>query len=169
MSEPFEVPEPTATLVFDEGVYVGVEVQVRLRLAPTWYYAIRDVMDRRVADDTTQAQMIDLTHEASAIFARLGLISWNVVDPLTHEPLPATVEGLDQLDIRTSGAFISTWMAWLGKAPFPLPVTPLEPTALPTELNRKQRRSTAGGRTAAGSRPKSTRSRTSSRSSESAA
>ncbi len=165
----FLVPEPVVTLTLTEDPYKGAEVRTRVRLSPRLYHGIKDVMERRTAVDTTLDQMVDLTHEASVIFAASGLISWNLVDPATSEPLPPTIEGLDELDIRVSGRIISTWVAWLGKAPLPLPETSSEPTVLPTRRSRKPRSSTAGGPTAAASRPKSTRSRTSSPSSVSAA
>lgn len=160
----FRVPEAVATLIFDQPPLTGARVEARLRLSPTQYHTIKDVMERRFAPETTIDQMVDLSHEAAVLFAP-ALISWNLVDPVTGEPVPATLAGLDTLDIRITGPMIATWIGWLGRAPLPLPETSPEPTALPTGRNRKQRRSTAGGQTAGGSRPKSTRSRTSSPSS----
>lgn len=168
MTEGFLVPEPVATLVLDVPPYVGAEIVASLTLSPANYFATMDLLDRISDEDSTRDGMMQASREIGALFADRGLKSWNLRDPRTGEPLPPTGEGVASLDIRVLSAIVSTWVAWLGRVPLPLPETSPEPTALPTRPNSARRSSTAGRSTGASGR-KTSKTRTSPSSSVSAA
>lgn len=163
----FLVPEPRATLVLDDGEMAGAEIEARLTLSPSLYFAGMDLLGRLSGAGTTKAGMMAVAREVAAFFAAHGLISWNLRDPRTGDSIPATADGAMTLDIRVLSSIFSTWIQWLGNVPLPLPATSPEPMAHPTRLNRRQRRSTAGRSTAATSQKRS-RDRTSRSSSASA-
>ncbi len=150
-----ELPEPTATLVIDEGPYKGVEFDARLSLSPGPYFGARQWIEAGVAassqESVTVTELLDPYRELAGIFAEYGLVKWNI--DRRGEPIPANLEGLLTLDARLLLQMVRLWLRSVGTVPIPLPgASPrgAEPTA---RQAGKRTASTASGPTGA-SRPR---------------
>jgi hypothetical protein len=123
----FREKETVYALTF-EGDFEGLVVKVTdattgqqqeieraaARLAPLMTKRPQDITPEEVADGVgTSAGMVDAFLE--------HLVEWNVEDPVSGEPIPATREGLARVSSRLGKHIITTWWDFVsGEIPAPL-------------------------------------------------
>ena len=106
-----KLPERTATFVFEDGDYNGIEVKVRLSVPMGLYLDIQDMI---VAEKPI---------ESYKVFADAALVEWNLDDD--QGEIPANGEGMMRIEPRLATEIITRWTEAAASAPGPLP----EPSA----------------------------------------
>jgi hypothetical protein len=100
----YRLPERTAILELTDTAFAGAEIKVRASVPLRMVKSMKN---------------LDLDAALSA-FAEYGLISWNLADA-EGKPLPATVDGINELDPGILRAIIEGWaQAISGEVPLPL-------------------------------------------------
>lgn len=109
---------PTYHLVFADEEYAGLEVKVRSGSVKT-YRAIASLAGHEFSDPPSPE---DLARQAALDEAFVSvLVSWNVEDD-DGQPVPATLAGLESLDLPFVLAIVLAWMeAVAGGVGGPLP------------------------------------------------
>lgn len=120
----------TALLKF-EGEYEGAEVRCRLTVPTEMFLMLQRLVASKDADQI---------NEAFSMFGDDVLIDWNVEDPVTGEPYPATGAGFKHVSPKFAGQIIRVWMEEVAGVSAPLAApsgngamseAELEMTALP--------------------------------------
>ena len=106
----FKLPIRTARLVFD-GDYQGLEVKVRLNIPLKTYLAIQDLL--------AENKLLELIQE----FARSALLEWNV-EAIDGKILPATPEGMLEVDPAMAARIVQEWQAAIVNPPAPFVAPP---------------------------------------------
>ena len=113
--KPFRLPEKIVTLVFEDGPYQGLEVEVSLTAPQSlfWFLASLDDDEERTVD-----QVRDL------MLAFGGQVrGWNLTD--ASGPVPATPQAFaDRLDQATALTLIGRWAEAVKSPPAPLSPRP---------------------------------------------
>ncbi len=140
----YTVPEATATLVLDKPPYAGAEIECRLSLSPAVYFGVKHWLGQAV--EGGEATMV-AAREIGTLFNEYGLNSWNLVDPKTHKPKPATLDGVLSLDVTLIMSIAATWVSSIGTVPVPLPEASTTGSPKTPRRTAKRSSSTASGPT----------------------
>ena len=108
--KPFRLPERIVTLFFEDGPYVGLELDVRLRapMSVFWQFAGASEIDE-------PNEVRDLCLQ----FADSVLVGWNLED--RNGPVPCTPEAFaDRLDQVTQAQIMARWVSAVSAVPAPL-------------------------------------------------
>jgi hypothetical protein len=130
----YELKPRTATFVFDEEPYAGLEVELRInpQLADIWRLAAVDLDSLK-----TPAKIREFLVYAGSVL----LISWNLTSG--GEPVPATADNFaDKLDLAVARSLIRSCVEQIGELSGPLALTSSNGnTSRVLQASRSQRRS----------------------------
>jgi hypothetical protein len=112
---PFQLPERIATLVFEDGPLLGLELEVRLGVPFDFYFDLTELADRSTTEDGVAA-LRSLLHR----FADVALVGWNLADR-DGKAVPCTPEAFTaHVDPVSGGAMLQRYMSAIGGVPDPL-------------------------------------------------
>ena len=100
-----------AVLKFEGTDYDGAEVRCRLTVPTALFLSLQRLVESKSADGI---------EAAFQMFGDDVLIEWNVEDPVTGEPYPATGEGFKRPSPQFAGQIISVWMEAVSGVAAPL-------------------------------------------------
>ena len=109
----FRVDRRIKTIRLEGDRWAGAWVKVSQALPIGKFLAVADLM-RNVGEAGTGN-----TAQALAVFARVGLIEWNLTDEEGAD-IPATEEGLLGLPLELALAITNAWMEGMALPPAPL-------------------------------------------------
>lgn len=106
--EGYRPEETIITLEFDDADLKGLKVVTRSVRLEKFLEMMRDSLDA-----ARTAQLIQ-------DFGEKALIDWNLLDPETGKPVPATFDGMKTQDTNLMVRIVRAWTASVGSAPAPL-------------------------------------------------
>jgi hypothetical protein len=120
--KPFRLPERIVTLVFEDGPYVGLEIDVSLTAPQSLFWTLAaQIASSEERPEDKELTATDITQLRDLALLWGGQIrSWNLQD---HDgtPVPATPDGFaDRLDRMTQAVLIARWLAAVRNPPAPL-------------------------------------------------
>lgn len=111
---PFQLPERTATLVFEDGDLAGLELEVRLSVPFDVLFKIQKLYEQSISEPG-----LDGLQELMRYFAEHTLVAWNLSD--ANGPVPCTPEAFTgTVSAQLGGAMFRRYLEAVGEVPVPL-------------------------------------------------
>jgi hypothetical protein len=113
----------------DGSEFAGLEVRMR-RLTIKQLIRLEELTDLRSSDDS--AEVVAAMTELTDIIGK-GLLGWNLEDEGTGEPVPATREALDGIDLDMTLAILRAWRRAAADVPLASPPSSLTGEPVPPD------------------------------------